>query len=224
MLNQGKSFQCRHIRTNGRRCGTPSLRGEHLCYAHHAAHKPEARRDAEAIAAGYPIQQPVLHFDSFEDRPAVQACLLEVMNRIANNSLDLKRGGLLLYGLQIASNNLPPEPRATRFQRTADNEQRTTAPPGPGCVAEHPVEDITLDPDYGPLAPIAEMPEPATPRDPNRPSPMVEDFLKSMADEKEKYEREEAGRPPCTHCGRPGPPPKPGPGPAVVPTIQAVAA
>ena len=129
-----KTYQCRHIRTNGRRCGTPSLRGEHLCYQHHAAHRPEARRDAEAIAVGYPIQLPVLHFDSFEDRPAVQRCLLEVMNRIANNSLDLKRGGLLLYGLQIASNNLPPEPRATRFQPTIRDGQPATAPPSrPAC-------------------------------------------------------------------------------------------
>jgi hypothetical protein len=212
-----KSYQCRHIRTNGRRCGTPSLRGEHLCYAHHAAHRPEARRDAEAIAAGYPIQQPVLHFDSFEDRPAVQACLLEVMNRIANNSLDTKRAGLLLYGLQIASNNLPREPRATRSvpnQRTGANQE--TPPLEPHCVAELPVEDITLDPDYGPLAPIAEIPDPEA-DDPNRPANWVEEILKSLADEKECYTREEAARPPCTHCGRPGPP-KP------IPTIQAVAA
>ena len=213
MLNSGKSFQCRHIRTNGRRCGTPSLRGEHLCYQHHAAHRPEARRDAEAIAAGYPIQQPVLHFDSFEDRPAVQLCLLEVMNRIANNSLDLKRGGLLLYGLQIASNNLPREPQPARPQRTTDNGQRTTAPPQPGCVAERPVEDITLDPDYGPLAPIAEIPE----RDEDHTPSLIESFLQSLAEGREECDREEAARPPCTHCGRPGPP-KP------IPTIQALAA
>ena len=215
MHDTTKSYQCRHIRTNGRRCGTPSLRGEHLCYFHHTSRRPEARRDAEAIAAGYPIQQPVLHFDSFEDRPAVQLCLLEVMNRIACGAIDRKLAGILLYGLQIAANNLPPEPRPARAA-----PGKEAIPLEPGCVAEHPVEDITLDPDYGPLAPIAEIPDPEPERDPNRPSPMVEDFLKSMADEKEKYEREEAGRPPCTHCGRPGPPPKP----AVVPTLQAVAA
>jgi hypothetical protein len=213
MPDTAKSFQCRHIRTNGRRCGTPSLRGEHLCYQHHAAHRPEARRDAEAIAAGYPIQQPVLHFDSFEDRPAVQACLLEVMNRIANNSLDTKRAGLLLYGLQIASNNLPREPQPARAA-----PGKEAAPPEPACVRELPVEDITLDPDYGPLAPIAEIPDPEA-DDPNRPSSMVEDLLQALLDEKECYTREEAARPPCTHCGRPGPP-KPEP----IPTIQAVAA
>jgi hypothetical protein len=219
MHDTAKSYQCRHIRTNGRRCGTPSLRGEHLCYQHHAAHRPEARRDAEAIAVGYPIQQPVLHFDSFEDRPSVQLCLLEVMNRIANNSLDLKRGGILLYGLQIASNNLPPEPRAARTQPATRNQQPATVSPEPGCVAEHPVEEITLDPDYGPLAPIAEMPEPDPERDPDQPSPTVVRLLQMLNMEKECYTREEAARPPCTHCGRPGPP-KPEP----IPTIQAVAA
>ena len=210
MPDTTKSFQCRHIHTTGRRCGSPSLRGEHLCYFHDTSRRPGAKADAEAIAAGYPIKLPVLHFDSFEDRPSVQHCLLEVMNRIACGAIDLKLAGILLYGLQIAANNLPPEPRPAR---AAPNHE--TQPLEPVSV-----EDITHDPDYGRLAPIAEMPEPATPRDPNRPSPMVEDFLKSMADEKEKYEREEAGRPPCTHCGRPGPPPKP----AVVPTLQAVAA
>ena len=217
MHDTAKSFQCRHIRTNGRRCGTPSLRGEHLCYQHHAAHRPEARRDAEAIAAGYPIQQPVLHFDSFEDRPAVQLCLLEVMNRIANNSLDTKRAGFLLYGLQIASNNLPREPQPARPQRTTDNGQRTTAPPQPGCVAERPVEDITLDPDYGPLAPIAEIPDPE--RDEDHTPSLIESFLQSLAEGREECDREEAARPPCTHCGRPGPPK-----PESIPTIQAVAA
>ena len=215
MPDTAKSFQCRHIRTNGNRCGSASLRGEHFCYFHHASHKPGARADAEAIAAGYPIQQPVLHFDSFEDRPAVQACLLEVMNRIANNSLDTKRAGLLLYGLQIASNNLPREPQPARAQRTTDNGQRTTALPQPGCVAEHPVEDITLDPDYGPLAPIAEIPE----RDEDHTPSLIESFLQSLAEGREECDREEAARPPCTHCGRPGPPK-----PESIPTIQAVAA
>src|SRR5580658_1828558 len=108
MPDTAKAFQCRHIRTTGRRCGSPALRGEHRCYFHHSNHRPEARREAEAIAVGYPIQLPVLHFDSFEDRPSVQLCLLEVMNRIANDSLSPKKAGMLLYGLQIAANNLPP--------------------------------------------------------------------------------------------------------------------
>jgi hypothetical protein len=217
MLATGKSFQCRHIRTNGNRCGSASLRGEHFCYFHHASHKPGARADAEAIAAGYPIQQPVLHFDSFEDRPSVQLCLLEVMNRIANNSLDLKRGGILLYGLQIASNNLPREPQPARRapnQSAAANQY--AEPLEPDCVPERRVQEITLDPELGPIAPIAEMPDPDAP-DPSRPSSMVEDLLQALLDEKECYTREEALRPPCTHCGRPGPP-------KAIPTIQAVAA
>ena len=208
MPDTTKSFQCRHIHTTGRRCGSPSLRGEHLCYFHDTSRRPGAKADAEAIAAGYPIKLPVLHFDSFEDRPSVQHCLLEVMNRIACGAIDRKLAGILLYGLQIAANNLPPEPRPARAA-----PGKEAIPLEPGCVAEHPVEDITLDPDYGPLAPIAEIPE----RDEDHTPSLIESFLQSLAEGREECDREEALRPPCTHCGRPGPP-KP------IPTIQALAA
>jgi len=40
-----------------------------------------------------------------EDRSAIQRALSEVANAIANNRVDPKRAGLLLYSLQIASQN-----------------------------------------------------------------------------------------------------------------------
>ena len=33
-------YQCRHIFTDGRRCASPSLRREHLCYYHHTTRRP----------------------------------------------------------------------------------------------------------------------------------------------------------------------------------------
>jgi len=225
-----KSFQCRHIRTTGRRCGSPSLRGEHFCYYHHPSSRPSAhsRVDAEAIADGYPMRLPTLRFDSFEDRPSVQLCLLEVMNRIACDAIDPKKAGMLLYGLQIASNNLPREPRAARTANQA-------APVEPDCVPERLVEELTFDPDHGPLAPIAEIVPPPPERDPidpitgePRPSDMVERFLHNLSNEQDAYNLEvareqvlaELAKIPCAHCGHVEPPA----GPEMVPTIQAVAA
>src|ERR1700716_2358259 len=37
-----KQYQCRHIFTDGHRCGSPCLRGEDLCYYHHTTRKPVA--------------------------------------------------------------------------------------------------------------------------------------------------------------------------------------
>jgi hypothetical protein len=71
-----------------------------------------------------------------EDRVAIQLSIGEVLRRIANNEIDSKRAGLLLYGLQIASLNLP----------------RATAP-----STTTPVEEIIADPQLGTLAPKAEV-------------------------------------------------------------------
>ncbi len=33
-------YQCRHIFTDGRRCGSPCLRHEDFCYYHHTTRRP----------------------------------------------------------------------------------------------------------------------------------------------------------------------------------------
>jgi hypothetical protein len=180
--NETKHFQCRHIHIAGRRCRSLSLTGEQLCYYHHTTRgsvdqikaQSEARAEAEAIAAGYPIQ-PVLRFQSFEDRACVQLAVIQVMNRIASGAIDRKLAGLLLYGLQIAASNLPREAKAV---------------PSPDSLEAEEVEQIILDPELGPLAPIAEILDFA--RDKDRPSPIMEKLLKAMLQDKEEYFREQA--------------------------------
>src|SRR5258708_19906484 len=73
-----------------------------------------------------------------EDRSAIQCSIGEVLLRIARNEIDPKRAGLLLYGLQIASLNLPPVPKKS----TRDT---------------YPVEEIVIDPQLGTLAPSIEV-------------------------------------------------------------------
>src|ERR1700732_545448 len=133
MSDTTKRYQCRHIFTDGHRCGSPCLKQEEFCYYHHTTRRPAGNtRGRGPEQAEFDISIP-------EDRSAIQSAIGEVLRRIARNEIDPKRAGLLLYGLQIASLNIA---RATE-------PARDTAP----------VEEITADPELGTLAPQAEVPE-----------------------------------------------------------------
>jgi hypothetical protein len=124
-----KRFQCRHIFTDGHRCGSPCLRGEDLCYYHHTTRKPALHpRTRRCRRAAFELPLP-------EDRSAIQHSIGQVLQRIAANDIDPRRAGLLLYGLQIASLNLP-KPQATTPEL---------------------VEETTTHPELGTLAPPAEV-------------------------------------------------------------------
>jgi len=127
-----KQYQCRHIFTDGHRCGSPCLRGEDLCYYHHTTRKPVAgpqQRRGRRSTFDLSLPDP-------NDRSGIQLAIGEVLRRIASNDIDPRRAGLLLYGLQIASLNLPKP-----------------AKPEPAEV----VEEITAHPELGVLAPRAEV-------------------------------------------------------------------
>ena len=103
-----KRYRCRHIFTDGRRCGSPCLRGEAFCYYHHTTRRPiENPRQRRARQSHFALPLP-------EDRSAIQSSIGQVLQRIAANEIDPKRAGLLLYGLQIASLNLPREAAPSR--------------------------------------------------------------------------------------------------------------
>lgn len=124
-------FQCRHIFTAGHRCSSPCLRREEFCYYHHSTRRP-VQNPKERIARLSTFELPNL-----DDRGAIQQAISAVLERIAANQIDPKRAGLLLYGLQIASLNLPKQ----------QPHQKT--PPT--------VSEVVQDPTYGPLAPTCEM-------------------------------------------------------------------
>jgi len=128
-------YQCRHILTDGRRCGSPSLRKEHFCYYHHKIRRPVPIRELEARRG----MQGVFELPNPEDRSAIQHAIGQVLQRIAANELDPRRAGLLLYGLQIASLNL------------LKNDQKV--------IPEAYVEAVEMDPEFGELAPQTEFTE-----------------------------------------------------------------
>ncbi|HEY6377213.1 MAG TPA: hypothetical protein VIX90_16955 [Edaphobacter sp.] len=134
-MSETKRYQCRHIFTEGRRCGSPSLRHEDFCYYHHTARRPAPDpRLRQNSDDRYAFDLPLP-----EDRAAIQLAIGHILLRIAHNQIDSKRAGLLLYGLQIASSNLPRQ------------NPKQTQPPQ--------VEEITTHPDLGLLAPPAEYDE-----------------------------------------------------------------
>jgi hypothetical protein len=135
-----KRYQCRHIFTDGHRCGSICLRGEEFCYYHHTTRKPaqnlrerRSRRSTFDLAVTDP-----------NDRTGLQSTIVEVLRRIAANDIDPRRAGLLLYGLQIASLNLPKLQTAQRGRKI---EQPET------------VEEITTHPELGILAPKTDIDE-----------------------------------------------------------------
>jgi len=139
-----KRYQCRHIHADGRQCGSRALRGELFCYYHHTTRPP--KKVSSFGAAGGPafaLERDTLStFDLPlpDDRASIQACIGLILQRIAHGQLDSKRAGLLLYGLQIASLNLP---KPTAAQST------------------EPIEEFILDPTHGPIAPETELQPPA---------------------------------------------------------------
>jgi hypothetical protein len=90
--------ECRHIMPNGSKCRAPALRGQPYCYFHTRLHTYAA---APARAPDSPLKLPVI-----EDRSAIQIALAQVFDALGSSQLDVRRAGLFLYGLQIASQNV----------------------------------------------------------------------------------------------------------------------
>jgi hypothetical protein len=126
-----RRYLCRHVFTEGHRCGSPALRGKDLCYYH-------GRSRREAGISGRSGTFPMPRID---DRATIQLALYEVLSRLAGGDIDYKRGSSLLYGLQIASANLPRHSQ-------------------PNAEKQPQVEEVIHDYELGDLAPIAEIADP----------------------------------------------------------------
>ncbi len=93
---------CDHLKEDGVYCDYPALRGQNFCYFHlnvraRRMQAAQARRRGETCR----IHLPVL-----EDMHAVQNSLMQVLDALADDRIDHKRAGLMLYALQQASTNL----------------------------------------------------------------------------------------------------------------------
>ncbi len=94
---------CEHIKTNGRFCGSPAMRDRNYCFFHlnHIGRRLRVERYASFGLPCPPIELPLL-----EDAASIQLALMQVTEALLHGTLDVKRGGLVLYALQTASSNL----------------------------------------------------------------------------------------------------------------------
>jgi hypothetical protein len=86
---------CTHIKVNGIRCGSPSLRQEVFCYFH--------QRMIRGVRT--PPKSRLHPIANFESQEAIQASLMEVVNALVRNHIDVPRARLILRALSIASRN-----------------------------------------------------------------------------------------------------------------------
>jgi hypothetical protein len=84
---------CSHIKVNGVRCGSPSLRREVFCYFH--------QRMIRGVRT--PPKSRLHPIANFESQEAIQASLIEIVNALVRNHIDVPRARLILRALAIAA-------------------------------------------------------------------------------------------------------------------------
>jgi hypothetical protein len=88
---------CRHIKLNGKRCQSPALRGSAYCYFHERTHM---------MAAPNYIKFDDLQLPLLEDSASIQVAISKITAAFLSSRSDARRTGLLLYAVQIASQNI----------------------------------------------------------------------------------------------------------------------
>jgi hypothetical protein len=133
-IDPKRRYLCRHIFTDGHRCGSPAIGRQNFCFYHRAA-RPAVSMNGRPSYFPMPL---------IGDRAAIQNAIFEILNRASSGDIQYREASTLLYGLQLASNNL--------------NRIETAIP-----TTEPLVEETIMDPEGGYMAPITELPDqPAT--------------------------------------------------------------
>ncbi len=84
--------ECRHIMPSGKKCHSPALHNQAYCYYHN-----NLRRYSRPPAGNN------LTLPSIEDNRGIQIALTQVLTALNSPYMDTRRAGLMLYGLQIAT-------------------------------------------------------------------------------------------------------------------------
>ena len=130
---------CRHIKTNGLRCKSPSVTQTVYCYFHTRLHQRHSTFRPQGEAARYVIAGQHVQLLALEDRESVQTALSVVINALALGQLETQRATALLYGLQLAAMNaakLNTQPYAPNIVRTIDSSPEGLDLAEPGTTIE----------------------------------------------------------------------------------------
>jgi hypothetical protein len=177
IVNPSKFNTCRHIKTNGRVCQSPALRGQDLCFFHRKLHQTH-RRPADAVPltsawqeeeidigdgtgedylvarAVYPHQDEI-QFPALEDAESVQLATSMLFQAVATGQIQFKRARLLIATLKIACINQ----RALANARAAESDTG----PAPTQVVRTSQGNILAAPDEDePVTTPSVSPEPPT--------------------------------------------------------------
>jgi hypothetical protein len=126
---------CTHIKVNGIRCGSPSLRQEVFCYFH--------QRMIRGVRT--PPKSRLHPIANFEDEQAIQASLMEVVNAIVRNQIDVPRARLVLRALSIAvRNSSKTHFDCWKSDMVRDVPEYPAAPPAAGPFAIATVQAAAL--------------------------------------------------------------------------------
>src|ERR1700733_11778963 len=135
-----RDHQCHFYQApTGQRCGSPALKGEYYCYHHHL--KTASRNNRRILIDP---EVTCMEIPPIGDPASIFPALAAVLHRLAENTIDTRRAGQMIYGLQVAMRALDPPPiQRTRFttapqpiseaQPAADTTDRT-ATTGPASV------------------------------------------------------------------------------------------
>jgi hypothetical protein len=96
--------ECRHIFTSGKKCQSPAPKEQNFCYFHNSNRKRPAPKD-QAYEPYIAPQDTAHHLTPLEDADAIQLALSDVVLALAANRIDPRRARILIYGLQVASQN-----------------------------------------------------------------------------------------------------------------------
>jgi len=142
-----RDHDCYHYQApSGQRCGSPALKGEYYRYHHHLKtkrHKSHFLIDPEVTRMEVP---PI------EDRASIFISLAAIVHRLAENTIDTRRAGQMIYALQVALRTLEP-PRVQR-SRTSPAAQSVSASQPP-ADATGTASSTTCAPDAPPAAQLA---------------------------------------------------------------------
>ena len=87
-------IECRHILTNGCKCHSPALRGKPFCFHHAKLHfRNSATRKPREL-----LPPPI------EDLHGIQTAVNKALTALSSPLIDMRRAGLILYGLHLAAN------------------------------------------------------------------------------------------------------------------------
>ena len=126
---------CTHIKVNGIRCDSPSLRGEVFCYFH--------QRMIRGVRT--PPKSRLHPIAMLENQESIQAALMEIVNALVRNQIDVPRARLVLRALSIAARHAG-KARFDCFQSNMVSEvpEYPAAPPATGPFAIATVQAAAL--------------------------------------------------------------------------------